>query len=118
MYSNKPLDLRKVSEQQTPTLEISMEIESAASTSSAEVLQRIQNETQRVRNRLSDDSDKSQVSYQVSSPSKSIKREDSIQDFLIDPSSSQFFEDPVPKQNMSDHLKSQHEAFKSRYVEQ
>jgi hypothetical protein len=91
-----------------------MQKESSQSPSSAEVLQRIQDETQRVRSRLSDDSDKSQVSY---SPTKSIKREPSLQDFIIEPSESSYFEDPVPAQNnMSDHLKSQHEAFKARYV--
>jgi hypothetical protein len=94
-----------------------MEKESVRIPSHAEVLQRIQNETQRVRNRLSDDSDKSQVS----SPTKSITREPSLQDLIIEPiepSTSSYFEEPVPaqNQNMSDHLKSQHEAFKARYV--
>jgi hypothetical protein len=90
-----------------------MEIEVVRSPSSAESLQRIQTETQRVRNRLLYDSEKSQVS----SPTKSIKLEAPLQEIVIEPSLSSFFEDPAPvsARSMSVAM-SQHEAFKARYV--
>ena len=35
-------------------------------------------------------------------------------EFLIEPSSGNIFEDPVPSNQMSNHLKSEHEAFKAK----
>ena len=35
-------------------------------------------------------------------------------EFIIEPSSGNIFEDPVPSSQMSNHLKSEHEAFKAK----
>jgi hypothetical protein len=66
-------------------------------TSTSEVLERLQKETQRVRNRLS--------------PEKSTKREDPQAATPIEQPRDNHFDDPVPPEIMSDH-----EAFRAKYV--
>lgn len=75
-------------------------------TSTSEVLKRLQNETQRVKNRLS--------------PEKSTKREEThTQGATGNPlkqARDDNFGDPNPSEIMSDHLKNEHEAFRAKYV--
>ena len=78
-----------------------MEKESASS-STAEVLERLQNETQRVRNRLS--------------PAKPSDPEDPPQLSSIEQPIEYHFEDPIPPQIMSGRLQNEDEAFRAKYV--
>jgi hypothetical protein len=99
--------------------------------SSAATLERIQNETQRVKRRLASDSERKQQqqqeqhyvynlhSIEVSAPNRvhdvHDKAVESPQEALvIEASTGSYFEDPVPANHMSSHLKSEHEAFKAR----
>lgn len=109
-----------------------------------EVLKRIQQETQRVRRRLTNDSE--DLTESLESQRKSQREgEDRLRaeaypsievskagvpvpveleaantassysaPFVIENSESQTFEDPVPVRNMSSHLLNEHEAFKQR----
>jgi phosphatidylinositol 4-kinase len=100
--------------------------------SSAATLERIQNETQRVKRRLASDSERKQQeqqeqhyvynlhSIEVSAPNRvHDKTVESPQEALIiEPSTGSYFEDPVPANHMSSHLKSEHEAFKSRLIDE
>jgi hypothetical protein len=74
-----------------------------------QTLKRIQEETKRVRRRLTEDDHK---------PSDRTSREATTID--VSPSGApveqiiETFKDPVPATNMSSHLKNEHEAFKQR----
>jgi hypothetical protein len=110
--------------------------------SRSEVLKRIQKETQRVKNRkkqLEVDYQHQHHSHQqvpleqestttrsTATNSSSSRLQESSSDppsssttnvilpLLIEPSTGSYFEDPVPANQMSSHLKSEHEAFKAR----
>jgi hypothetical protein len=99
--------------------------------SSAETLKRIQNETQRVKQRIRNDSERKRPeprqqhvdnnhSIEVSAPNKvhdnAVESPRETRTLVIEKSSRSFFKDPVPANHMSSHLKSEHEAFKARYV--
>ena len=100
---------------------------------SSEALERIQRETQRVKNkRRTIDSDRKKPeqhrqrqhqpnyhnpSVEVSAPNHVHTPPRHAEHPLnIEPSTGSYFEDPVPARNMSNHLKSEHEAFKARCV--
>lgn len=74
------------------------------SASTAEVLERLQNETQRVRNRLS--------------PAKSSKSEDPPEVSSIEEPIDRRFYDPILPKIMSDRRQNEndHEAFRAKYV--
>lgn len=114
--------------------------ESTAARSSEEVLKRIQQETQRVRRRLTNDSGDDSIengnrrhkkeeqyleeqgvnaSIEISRSGVPIETtpesyDNSTIPYIVEGSESHTFEDPVPARNMSSHLKSEHEAFKQR----
>jgi hypothetical protein len=95
---------------------------------SQEVLIRIQKETQRVKRRLAEDSGPKQrqeeqyknnqhPSFEVTSPNGVVQEvSPNHQELPIEASTGEFFEDPVPANQMSNHLKTEHEAFKARCV--
>lgn len=114
--------------------------------SSDGALKRIQEETQRVRRRLTNDSGDDSIENgtyrrrqkqeqnhegKVEKPSIEVSRSGvpiepantgrsqasgSSVPYVIEGSESHTFEDPVPVQNMSTHLKNEHESFKQRCV--
>ena len=101
--------------------------------SSADTLKRIQKETQRVKRRLTNDSDRTPPQQQqnnhhhqnhhpvqVSAPHRihQHRQQEKAPELILEPSTGSYFEDPVPANQMSNHLKNEHEAFKARYVEQ
>lgn len=90
--------------------------------SSAEVLRRIQYETQRVKSRLSDnESERSHSSPQKSPNSNNLQqqREQSLRDLIFEePSLEIKFKDPVSVNEMSSHLKNDLEAFKAKLVDE
>jgi hypothetical protein len=99
----------------------------ARSKDSQEVLKRIQKETQRVKRRLAEDSGPKQrqeqcnnnqhPSFEVTAPHGTVQEvSPNHREFLIEASTGSYFEDPVPANQMSNHLKNEHEAFKARCV--
>ena len=91
-------------------------------TNTLEVIKRLQEETQRLRNRLSDnESNPSSTSSPLKSPQKSPGHRSfeeleqvSLTFSTVEPPSEKQFKDPVSVREMSNHLKNEHEAFKQR----
>jgi guanyl-specific ribonuclease Sa len=97
-----------------------------------ESLTRIQKETQRLKDRKKrlavDQAAESATTPKSTPPSSSSKRQESRRpdpsskdlptaaSLVIEASTGGYFEDPVPANQMSSHLKSEHEAFKARCV--
>ena len=90
---------------------------SLTETSTLEVIKRLQEETQRLRNRLSDnESNPSSTSPQKSPGHRSFAEleQESVTFYTVEPPSEKQFKDPVSVREMSNHLKNEHEAFKQR----
>lgn len=100
------------------------------SPSSADILRTIQDETHRLKSRLSDnESDRSHSSTPRKSPQKSPnnnnfqqqqqQREPSLRDlYFVEPSSEIKFQDPVPVKEMSYNVQNDLEAFKAKLVDE
>jgi hypothetical protein len=95
---------------------------------SQEVLIRIQEETKRVKRRLTADSGPKErqeeqfnnnhhPSFEVTAPNGTVEEvSPNHRELPIEASTGSYFEDPVPANQMSNHLKNEHEAFKARCV--
>mmetsp|Transcript_28768 Transcript_28768/g.81140 ORF Transcript_28768/g.81140 Transcript_28768/m.81140 type:complete len:1026 (-) Transcript_28768:71-3148(-) len=104
-------------QQQPPTeAATSSSIRSAASsntsTQSATLL-RLQQETDRVKQRLT----QQQLENRARAQQQQQQQPPPTNYLIIEPTESAHYEDPVPANQMSSHLKSKHEAFKARLID-